>query len=73
VITGGVGMKEQIGKVVAIPRVSYAFGDKRFRVLYGPENEKGERQIVGVVDDAYVGRVQALLDFADATMPKEDA
>ena len=60
-------------ETIRIPPVTYAFGDRRLRVLYGPEGEGGARQAVGAVDEEHVERVQGMLDWADAHMPEGEA
>lgn len=56
---------------IKIPKVTFAFGDTRYRVLYGPENDKGERKMIGCIDEMYVEKVSSMLDFADTNMPLE--
>lgn len=56
---------------IKIPCVTFAFDSEIWHPLYGPENEKGEREIVGVIAKKYAERLQTMLDYADANMPEE--
>lgn len=52
------------GEMISIPEVRFMFGDKKFRSLYGPANDKGERWIIAFIDEAFVVELGEILDKA---------
>ncbi len=63
--------------VIKVPPVTFAFGDRKddvlgARVLYGPENEQGERKVVALVQDSAVELLEIMLEYADAHMSESD-
>ncbi len=67
---------EQI-EIISVPPSTFEFGDKRLRVLYGPElppptsGGSGGRNPIGFIDEEQVSRLEAMLEYADANMPKD--
>lgn len=68
---------------IKIPTITFEVGERKIsalsmlrgkdvRPLYGPENEHGRRPLVGVVLAESVERLSSMLDYADATMPKDN-
>lgn len=56
---------EQI-QIIKVPALTFEFGDKRFRALYGPENEKGGRPLAGLIEEQYVSALETVLEAGDA-------
>lgn len=52
-------------KVVTVPKTPFVFGDARFRVLYGPENDKGERPVAGVIREDLVSTLEGVLEQSE--------
>lgn len=74
-------------KIIDVPKITFIVGDHQsdmifkfhyynlnnnVRPLYGPEDEKGERKLVGLVSKDIVEQLSGMIDFADATMPPKD-
>jgi len=58
-------------KIITVPAAPFVFGDDRFRVLYGPENEHGTRPLVGLVREDMVSALEDELERAQ-TVPQKD-
>lgn len=69
-------------EIIRLPKLSYVFGDVRPgtvstipahpRPLYGPANEKGERQLIGLIAASEVERLVSMFEFADANLTSSD-
>lgn len=55
-------MKRTTPRVISIPRMPFAFGDGRFRMLYGPANASGGREVAGVIREDYVSQLEDILE-----------
>ncbi len=60
-------------ETIKVPPSTFVFGERKHdvlgaRVLYGPPNEKNERQVVALVQPEAVGRLQSMLEYADEGM-----
>jgi hypothetical protein len=60
------------------PKVFEEFGELDVRPIYGPPDGNNRRQLVGVIrveesTPNSLQRLEAMLEYADANMPKEDA
>ncbi len=63
--------KDEQLEIISVPPSTFVFGDGLFRVLYGPENDQGARHLLGLIDEKQVSRLEAMLEYADANMPKD--
>ena len=52
-------------KIVTVPQSPFVFGDARFRVLYGPENDTGERPVAGVIREDLVSALETILEQSE--------
>lgn len=67
-------------KTIPMPKITFEIGERKtsalmmlrgkdVRPLYGPEDARGRRPLVGVVLAESVEQLSTMLDFADTSMP----
>lgn len=52
-------------KLAAASEPPFVFGDARFRILYGPTDEQGQRPVVGLIREDTVAAIEDKLACAD--------
>lgn len=49
-------------KTIKLPDMPFMFGDARFRVIYGERDEKGGRELVGLIREDHVSILEGLME-----------